>query len=301
MIRQKISLSILGLLVLCMVLFSAEAAEKYRIERIKDNVYRFTAGHYHTVFMVTEAGIFVADPLNPEAATHLKGELQKRFKRPVRYLAYSHSHVDHTLGGEVLAGPGVTVLAHEYAAEDMRWTKLPTALPEVTFRDRLKVTLGQSEVHLRYHGPNNGRGSVSMRFMPANVLFVVDWIVLGRMPYKDLQGYDIHGMIRSTREVLEEVPFEILVGGHAQIGSRKEVQRYLNYLETLYAAVRKGMLAGKDLNTLQAEIRLPEYANLPMYTEWLPLNIAGVYRTLVETSYFNFRKDIQPPLKRQTP
>ncbi|MFV8784010.1 MBL fold metallo-hydrolase [Microbulbifer sp. SA54] len=277
---------------------SAFAEEKtaYKFEHMKGNVYRFTAGHYRSVFMVTKAGIFVTDPISNEAATYLRAQLAQRFDVPIRYIAYSHNHVDHTLGGQILAQDGADVLAHEYAAEDLKWARVPTAMPNITFRDKLDIALGDSRVELRYHGPNNGRGSVSMRFMPANVLYVVDWIVIGRMPYRDLPGYDIHGMIRSTREVLASEPFDLFIGGHAQAGTYKDVERYLAYLEALYAAVRDGMLAGKNLETLQSEIRLPEYKDLPMYAEWLPLNVAGVYKTLVEMSYFNLRPDIDAEL-----
>lgn len=268
------------------------AQDDYSIELMKDNVYRFTAGPYRSVFMVTEDGLFLTDPISEEAATWLRAELDRRFDAPIRYLAYSHNHVDHTMGGDVLASDGVTVIAHEYAAADLRRTRVPTALPSVTFQDEITVDLGDSRVVMRYHGPNNGRGSVSMRFMPANVLFVVDWIVLGRMPYKDLPGYDVEGMIRSTREVLSGEPFDLFVGGHADAGTRADVQRYLNYLEDLYAAVRDGMLAGTSRATLQEQIRLPEYSDLRMYDAWLPLNVGGVYDTLVDMSYFHLRPDV---------
>ena len=292
---QAFRLLALALLLLCSVTLTSQAQDKaaeYQILQVKDNIYRFTAGNYHSVFMVTDNGIFVTDPINPEAARYLKQELQARFQQPIRYMAYSHNHVDHAAGGHLLAEPNTTIIAQRYADEDMRWTNLPTALPDVTFKDEMTITLGESSVHLKHYGPNNGRGSVSMRFMPANVLYVVDWIVLNRMPYKDLQGYDIHGMIRSTREVLNEPAFDIFVGGHAAMGKRQDVERYLAYLEALYKAVKTGMLAGKSLPELQAQIQLPAFADLPMYKEWLPLNIAGVHRTLLDRSYFNLRKDI---------
>lgn len=265
---------------------------QFQIEPMRGNVYRFTAGTYKSVFMATDEGLFLTDPISEEAATWLRDELAERFDQPVRFLAYSHNHVDHTFGGEVLAGEGTTVIAHEYAAEDLRWTRAPTALPTVTFREELAVELGDSRVTMRYHGPNNGRGSASFRFEPAGVLYVVDWIVVGRMPYRDLPGYDIHGMIRSTREVLAGPDFSLFVGGHAEAGTREDVERYLGYLEALYAAVRDGMLAGQTLETLQAEVRLPEYADFRMYDEWLPLNVAGVYETLIDMSYLDLRPDI---------
>jgi glyoxylase-like metal-dependent hydrolase (beta-lactamase superfamily II) len=293
----KLTFKVLGSLVLAVIagmplMLQAREMPQYQIEQMKDNVYRFTAGHYRSAFMVTQDGIFVTDPINEDAARYLKDALAERFDASIRYMAYSHNHVDHVMGGQVIDNDTVTVIAHDYAAEDLKWTQVPTAMPELTFRDDLRVNLGDSWVELRYHGSNNGRGSVSMRFMPANVLYVVDWIVLGRMPYKDLPGYDIHGMIRSTREVLDEPSFDLFIGGHAKSGSREDVKAYLGYLEALYGKVRDGMLEGKDLATLQDEIRLPEYADLPMYDQWLSLNVAGVYRTLVDVSYFNFRSDL---------
>ena len=276
---------------LCLLPLSA-AAQDYRIEQMKDNVYRVTAGKYHSVFIATDEGLFLTDPISTAAATWLRKELERRFDAPIRYLAYSHNHVDHTMGGDVLAGDGVTVVAHEDAAADLRRTRVPTALPDVTFREETTITLGDSQVELRYYGPNNGRGSVSMRFLPANVLFVVDWIVLGRMPYKDLPGYDIHGMIASTRAVLEGPRFDLFIGGHGEAGTRADVEHYLAYLEALYGAVRDGMLAGKTRAKLQEEIRLPTYSDLRMYEEWLPMNVAGVYDTLMDMSYFHARPDV---------
>lgn len=270
---------------------SAAHAPGYRLEQLRGNVYRFSAGKYHSVLMATSQGLFLTDPISPAAARWLRGELETRFDSPIRYLAYSHNHVDHVMGGEILASDETTVIAHQYAAEDLKWTKVPTAQPELIFRDSLVVSLGDSRVELQYHGPNNGRGSVSMHFMPANVLFVVDWIVLGRLPYRDLPGYDIHGMIRSTREVLTQQPFALFVGGHGSTGSREDVARYLSYLEALYGAVLEGMLQGKSLQTLQAEIQLPAYRDLDRYEEWLPLNVAGVYRTLEDMSYLRMRED----------
>ena len=116
------------------------------------------------------------------------------------------------------------------------------------------------------------------------MLFVVDWIVVGRMPWKDLEGYDLEGVIRSTDDVLL-LDWDVFVGGHAEIGDRDDVKRYLDYLEALYAAVRDGMIAGKSLETLQDEIRLDECSDLKNYAEWLRLNVAGVYRTLADQSY----------------
>lgn len=294
MIRKKslwktLDVFLVGLLALSATTAMADT-EEYAIKQVKDNVYRFSYEHYHSAFMVTDEGIVVTDPINEKAANWLKSELAERFDAPVRYMVYSHNHVDHIMGGDVFDSGDVTVVAHEFAAQDLKWTRVPTAMPELTFSDELTLELGNSRVELRYHGPNNGRGNISMRFMPANVVYVVDWVVLGRMMYKDLPGYDIHGVIASTEELLNSQPFDLFVGGHGASGTQQDVEEYLAYTKALYNAVRNGILAGKDLDVLQEEIRLPDYRHLAMYEEWLPLNIAGVHRTLLDMSYMDRRQ-----------
>ena len=275
-------------------LISVSAQTDYKIEAIRGNVYRFIAGNYVSVFMVTEKEIVAADPISKKAATWLKAELARRFKQPVRYVIYSHNHPDHAYGGEIFDGDGVDFIAHELAREDLVRTKAQTRIPNLVFNDEMTLYFGENRVRLRYHGVNNGRGSISMLFEPANVLHVVDWVIVGRMPYQNLQGYDIEGMIRSTKDVLK-MDFEVFVGGHANTGTKKDIERYLSYLEKLYSAVLDGIRAGKSLETLQKEIRFDEFKDFKMYEEWLPLNVKGVYETLVDQSYMQMRPDVPKP------
>lgn len=267
-------------------------AQEYKLEEIATGVHRFTAGPYHSVVWATDDGLAVIDPLSTEAATWLKGELRRRFSQPLRYVIYSHNHYDHSYGGEALDGPGVTFVSHEMARLDLVESAARTRIPELTFKEQLTLHLGGQSLRLSYHGPNNGRGSVSCLFEQQRLLFVVDWIVVGRMPWKDLQGYDIAGMIASTREVLGW-DWDTFVGGHAEVGDKAAVRRYLSYLEALYEAVRDGMIAGKSLEELQAEIRLDEFRDLAQYEAWLPLNIGGVYRTLADQSYILMRPEVK--------
>lgn len=261
------------------------------ILEIDEGLYRVTSGAYRSMYWVTDQGIVVIDTIDRGTAEWLKQELAERHNVPVRYVVYSHNHYDHVYGGDVF-DDGVSVLvAHELVREDLEQTRADTRLPDITFDNELTLHLGSESLTLRYHGTNNGRGSVSMHFEERGVMFVVNWIVLGRMPWKDLEGYDIQGMIRSTKEVLS-LDWEIMVGGHANVGDRADVERYLAYLEALYEAVRDGMLEGRSLTELQSSIRLDTFRDLKNYEEWLPLNIAGVYHTLADRSYMLKRPDV---------
>ena len=111
------------------------------ITQIAGELYRFRNNNHYAVFAVTPAGIIATDPINAEAAQWLKAELHKRFPQPVKYVIYSHDHADHISGGEVFADTA-TVVAHENAKTTIINEKRPTAVPQVTFSDRLAIELG---------------------------------------------------------------------------------------------------------------------------------------------------------------
>jgi len=90
------------------------------------DLYRARNGNWYTIFLVTPGGIILGDPINPAFATWLKGELDKRFDVPVRYVVYSHSHFDHAAGGAVFADTARFV-AHEHLLRNLdgRYPHMP--------------------------------------------------------------------------------------------------------------------------------------------------------------------------------
>lgn len=248
------------------------------------NIYRFQNDSHYSVFIVGKNSVLMTDPINADAARWLKAEIGKRFgPLPVQYLVYSHNHGDHVYGGEVLKAPGTTVIAHEKAANDLRRNRAPTAMPDTTFSDQMAFDFEGRTIQLRYHGPNNGAGSISLYVPDAKFLFVVDWIVLKRLPWMELYYYNLDGMIDSLHEALA-LDFELVAPGHGVVGSKADVREFLAYLEDLRGAVLAGMNQGKSLAQLQKDIRLDKYAAYAKYHEWLPLNVKGAYEQLAQTS-----------------
>ena len=279
------------LVVVFICLFSPFAVANYSIEKINGDLYRFVDDRHRSVFLVKDEGILLADPLNHDAATWLKAELKQRFDKPIKYVVYSHNHGDHIYGSEVFDDPGTVFVSHVLTKQDIIETRTKVVVPELTFEDQLNLSLGDSEVQLRYHGPNDGRGSISMLFAQEKTLFVVDWVIVGRMPWRKLWSYDIRGMINSTREVLM-LDFDTFVGGHADMGTKADVARYLGYIEALQAAVVAGIHEGKTITDMKETIRLDEYKDFRNYEAWLPMNIEGVYERLVEESGMGWRPDL---------
>ena len=81
-------------------------AQAYQIEPLGEGFYRFIDDRHRSVFMITDQGALVTDPMNHAAASWLNNEIKERFDTPVRYVVYSHNHSDHIYGGEVFDTPG---------------------------------------------------------------------------------------------------------------------------------------------------------------------------------------------------
>ena len=96
------------------------------ITNVTGDLYRARNGAWATIFYVTPGGIILGDPINTAFSTWLKEQLAQRFKVPVRYVVYSHSHFDHAEGGAVFADTA-TFVAHENMLRNMdgRYPHMP--------------------------------------------------------------------------------------------------------------------------------------------------------------------------------
>jgi len=282
--RQSLERGVgIGAMLLVFVAAWATAQTPVReITQIAGEVYRFRNNNHYSVFTVTPQGIIATDPINAEAAQWLKAELQKRFAKPVKYLIYSHDHADHISGGEVFADTAV-VVAHDKARAVIVGERRPTAIPQVTFSDRLTIELGGTVVELSYVGRNHSNNSIVMRFPQERLLFAVDFIPVQSVAFRDFPDAYVEDWIESLKRV-ELMDFDVLVPGHGPVGKKEHVQMFRGYLEDLRGEVLKYAREGKSLEEMKQLITLPKYEKWSNYQnerpelQWFPMNIEGMYR-----------------------
>ncbi len=256
----------------------AQSEPKRAITQIAGDLYRFQNNFHFSVFLVTPEGVIVTDPINAEAAAWLEAEIDKRFGAPVKYLVLSHDHADHAAGGEVFADTAL-VVAHERAKAAIVGEGRPTAVPDITFSDRMTLELGGKQVELIYPGPSHSDNLIVMNFPAERVLFAVDIVTVKRMPYKDLSDSYFPGWIDALKRI-EVIDFDILAPGHGVLGDKSDVTAHRHYFEALHAEVLAAARAGKSLEEMQASIRLDDYKDWGQYDAWLPLNIEGLYKRI---------------------
>ena len=249
---------------------------KRSITKIAGDLYRFQNKFHYSVFLVTSDGIIATDPINPDAAKWLKDELKSRFGVPVKYLIYSHDHRDHIAGGEVFKSEA-TVIAHENARAAIVGEQRPTAVPDVTFSDRMTVTLGGKSVELIYLGRSHSDNMIVMHFPAERALFTVDFVSVNRLPYKGLSDAYFPDWIDAVKKV-EAMDFDILVPGHGPLGTKADATAHREYLQALYAAVLDGARKGQSLDDMKKGITLDGFNAMGMHGKWRELNIEGMYR-----------------------
>ncbi len=253
----------------------AQQEPKRAITNIAGDLYRFQNNFHFSVFLVTPEGVIVTDPINADAANWLKAEIDKRFGVPIRYVIYSHDHADHVAGGEVLADTAV-VVAHDNAKRAIIGEKRPTAVPDVTFSDRMTIELGGKKVELIYLGPSHSDNLIVMLFPAERVVFAVDIIAVKTLAFRTLTDSYFPGWIDAIKGV-EAIDFDILSPGHGPLGTKADATNQRVYLEDLHAAVLAAARAGQSLDRMKESIKLEKYKDWRQYEAWLPLNIEGMY------------------------
>ncbi len=271
--------TVIALFFSSLVFTGALAQEANRsITQIKGDLYRFQNNFHYSVFLVTDDGIIATDPINADAARWLQAELTTRFEQPIKYLIYSHDHVDHIAGGEVF-DDAVTIIAHDGAKADIIGEDRPTALPDITFSHELTLELGGQTVELSYLGKSHSDNMIVMNFPQQRTLFAVDFIPIKSVAWKNLTDAYIPEWMEAIKKV-EAMDFDILAPGHGALGSKKDATAFRRYMEELYAAVLKAAREGQSLQEMQQSIRPVEYKEWENYDTHLALNIEGMYNQI---------------------
>ena len=268
------------IMILMMSVLEAGAAAaqelKREITRVTYDTYRFQNKFHVNIFVITGDGVVVTDPINAEAAAWLKTEIAKITDEPITHLIYSHSHGDHASGGTEY-GEVPNVIMHENAPEDIDLVEASER-----FSEQMTFTVGSKTFELTYLGPGHGTDMIAVVVRPDQVAFVVDVVSSKRLFYRDFPGSNVDDWIAQVKRV-NELDFDILVGGHGPMGLKRDVGEGIAYLEELRAAVLKGLKAGETIDELKRDIKMEKYRDWAAYNTWRELNVQGMARHLTES------------------
>jgi glyoxylase-like metal-dependent hydrolase (beta-lactamase superfamily II) len=255
---------------------AAPAAQAPPIEARKvdgtDNVYIFRNQNHQSIFIVTSDGVIVTDPVGygrPQGGAQYLAEIRKITQAPIRYLIYSHHHFDHIAGGGAFKEAGARVVAHTKAAERLKALNDPhTVLPDETVDRTRTITLGGTAVELTFVGLNHSDSTLVMRLPKERLLFVVDLLPVGALPGRGMIDFYPMEAEASIKQILA-MDWERLIPGHpgagGRLGTKKDVQDQLTFLQDVSAAVKAEAQKGRCWEPVESELKLPKYASWPGY------------------------------------
>ncbi len=154
--------------------------------------------------------------------------------------------------------------------------------PDVTFADRLSVTLGGKRAESVYTGVHTHTDDMSVIVFPdASVGFMADFISIVRPPRYIRGEQPIETWIAAVR-VVEAQGFDIAAGGHGSYADSEYVTLFREYLEELRERVAEGIAAGQSVEELQESIYMDAYADWISYDEFRASNIADMHNMLTK-------------------
>ena len=207
------------------------------ITRITGDLYRVQNNDHYTVFLVTPAGIILADPINVDAAAWIKAQLAERFPNaPVRYVLYSHHHQDHASGAAVFNDTAELVGHQNFAAALKASATVKRSGREAVRRGRA------TRIHVHrsadcYVGRQAGRSDSSRAYgprarhdgvvlSPERVVFGVDFVNVKTVPGSNTlaNGASITEYVNALK-VVDALDFDIVAPGHGPTGEKRTSPR----------------------------------------------------------------------------
>ena len=284
--NTKLTAFVMGAMALVTAPSALAQDEPFReIVNITGDLYRATNNAHHNVFLVTDEGIILTDPISTDFSNWLKGELDGRFGVPVRYVLYSHYHDDHASGGAVFEDTAESIGHDEtpvnLAAEVGNEIFAEVRPPDRTYSDTTSVTLGGKTVEMIHALPSHSNDSSIIYFPDERTVFAVDFVNVQRVPFQTMSGWGpTTSWIEANHHLQSTVDYDIMAPGHGPIGTRADVDDTTRYLEELLAAVTEAVDAGMSLEEAQAAVLMEDYSDWAQYDAWRAMNVQGVYESL---------------------
>jgi len=277
MINLKKLFIVATMLLSAMLILNPAFAEMAKhITEVDDGVYAYgdPAGGYTSMFVVTNDGVIVMEPINTAHSTAMLAAIRSVTDQPVRYLLHSHNHWDHSGGGQVFRDAGATIVAHVEAYEWMKANpNKDMALPDESWAgNRKNILLGGTTVELNYLGMNHGLGMTVFRLPREKIVFIADIVTPDRLLFTIVPDFNIKQWVRSLREI-EAMDFKTAVFTHGKVvGTKKDVTANREFIEDLRSAIHAEFKKGTNPFSIPNVVKLPKYQDWAMYDEWLTMN-----------------------------
>ena len=233
------------------------------IEKIAHNLYAIPGAGGNTVVFVTAGGVVLIDTKVAGSGQKIVDQVRTVTDKPVKFVINTHSHGDHT-GGNTFFPAAVEIVAHENTATNMKkmsnflfgWRR--DALPDRTYRDRLRLLDGNDAVDLYYFGPAHTDGDSFVVFPAAHVMHIGDVIAEKAVPrIYNSNGSGGVAYAKALHRALAEITgVSTIITSHGGRMTWTEFVEYVEFADALVEAARHAHAAGRTWREAAAEVKL---------------------------------------------
>ena len=277
--------------------------KKVSFDKLSDNAYAYTAeGDPNTGIVIGDDAVLVADTqATPAMAADVIRRIREVTDKPIKYVVLTHYHAVRVLGAsaygaqQVLASQDTYDLIVERGEADMRseierFPRLFRAVesvpgltwPTLAFKGEMTLWLGKLEVKLMQLGRGHTKGDTVVWLPRQKIMFSGDLVEFDATPY----GGDAY--FEDWPQTLDAIaalkPEKLVPGRGPALMTPERVQAGLAstraFISDLYASVKQGAAAGKDLRAVYRETyeRLkPKYGHWVIFDHCMPFDVSRAY------------------------
>ena len=202
-------------LVLILMTFAFSCAQNneeviIKVNKLSDNVYMLIGQGGNIGLSVGEDGVFVVDDQFAPLSSKIIEAIKTLSDKPIKFLANTHWHGDHTGGNANFQKEGAIIMAHDNVRKRLKETTKrdgstspKEALPVITFNDKMSLHMNGEEVAIFHPDNAHTDGDAILYFTESNVLHTGDTYFKGWYPYIDLgSGGSVNGYIEAVKSSL---------------------------------------------------------------------------------------------------
>src|SRR5215475_6299880 len=209
-------------------------------------------------------GIFMVDSQYEQVTPKVLTAIRKISSQPIRYLANTHVHIDHTGGNGNIVKQGAILIAREELRSEMaRGANVdPARLPTVTYGmgDPIKFRMDGEVIDLIPIRAAHTGGDTIVRFENADVIMIGDFYRNYGYPFIDrANGGTLNGMLEGCDQLMKIAgPDTTLIPGHGTWIKRTDLVPYADMIKAVRDKVKQLIAQGKtEQEVVAAKLTAP--------------------------------------------
>jgi glyoxylase-like metal-dependent hydrolase (beta-lactamase superfamily II) len=272
-------------------------------DKLSEHAYAYTAqGDPNTGVVIGDDAVMIIDAqATPVMARDVIDRVRAVTDKPIRYVVLTHYHAVRVLGASgyhaehIIASRDTFELIAERGEADMkseiaRFPRLFRAVesvpgltwPTLVFERRLTLWLGRLQVELMQLGRGHTKGDTVVWLPQEKILFSGDLVEYAATPYT---GDAYLSEWPATLDALSALDAQQLVPGRGAAlrtpaAVRAGVDGTRSFVTEMFAAVKQGAQAGKDLRSVYRETYAtlqPKFGHWVIFDHCLPFDVSRAY------------------------